>query len=87
MIINVNDVITLTDNRQFLVLSDAIYNQTRYFYLIELTDGGEQIVDNIKIVKELKDGDGSKLIAVVDYEEIDNVKEILVANLETNELE
>ncbi len=87
MEINVNDVITLKDNRQFLILSDAMFNKVRYLYLVEVTDKGEELVDNIKIVKELKTGDGSKLVTVVNPDEIDNVKEILVANLDENELE
>lgn len=86
MKINVNDVITLKDNRQFLVLSDTIYNETRYLYTIELTEEGQEIVDNVKIVKEVVTGDGSKLVTVTDYDEIDYVKEALVESLDKNEL-
>ncbi|MDD2181543.1 MAG: hypothetical protein PHW32_04155 [Bacilli bacterium] len=86
MKINVNDVITLNDNRQFLVLSETIHNEEKYFYIIELNENGQEIVDNVKIVKEVTTGDGSKLIIVKDHDEIDDVKESLVENLDKNEL-
>ena len=84
MKINVNDVITLKDNRQFLVLSDTIYNETRYLYIIELTEEGQEIVDNVKIVKEVVTGDGSKLVTVTDYDEIDCERSISESLDKTN---
>ncbi len=85
MEINVNDVITLKDNRKFLVLSETIYNDNKYYYLIELTENGEEIVDHVKIVKTLVNEKGSRLITVLDPDEIDDVKEDLVANLDKND--
>ena len=52
MNININDVVTLNDDRKFLVLSDTTYNDFKYFYLIEVTPDGEELVDRVKIVKE-----------------------------------
>ena len=85
MEININDVLTLKDNRKFLVLSETIYNDNKYYYLIELTKDGEEIVDHVKIVKTLANEKGSRLITVLDPDEIDNVKEDLVANLDKND--
>ncbi|MDD4548031.1 MAG: hypothetical protein PHI05_04760 [Bacilli bacterium] len=87
MKININDVVTLNDDRKFVVLSETIYNENKYFYLIELTSDGEEVVDNIKIVKELITEDGTKLIVVKDTDEIDDIKEDLVKNLDKNDFE
>lgn len=85
MEININDVITLNDNRKFLVLSETMFEDSKYYYLIELTENGEEIVDHVKIVKTLSTTDGTKLVTVLDPEEIDNVREELVANLDKND--
>ncbi|MFA5603349.1 MAG: hypothetical protein WDA12_00625 [Bacilli bacterium] len=87
MKININDVVTLNDDRKFVVLSETVYDETKYFYLIELTNDGEEVVDNIKIVKELITEDGTKLIVVKDSDEIDDIKEDLVKNLDKNDFE
>ncbi|NLM63604.1 MAG: hypothetical protein GX190_04760 [Mollicutes bacterium] len=87
MKININDVITLTDNRKFLVLAETLFNETKYYYLIELTEDGEQIVDHVKIVKELKEDNGMKLVVVSDPNEINDVKDDLVASLDKNNFE
>ncbi len=86
MKISINDIITLNDTRNFLVLSDTIYNQIRYLYLIEITKDGQEIVDNVKIVKEVMSDNGPKLVSITDHDEIDDVKESLVENLDKNEL-
>ncbi len=86
MKVNVNDVVTLEDNRKFLVLSETVKNNNRYFYIIEVNDQGQELVDHVKIVKEdIIDGEIS-LIPIKDHDEIDDVKEELVKKLDENDL-
>lgn len=82
MKIEINDILTFQNNKKFLVLSSTIYNNIKYYYLVEVNENGDEIVDNIKIVKELENAEGLKLINVIDLDEIELVKEALVENLD-----
>ena len=82
MKIEINDILTFQNNKKFLVLSNTIYNNVKYYYLVEVNENGDEIVDNIKIVKELESDEGLKLINVIDLDEIELVKEALVENLD-----
>lgn len=36
--ININDLVTLEDNKDYVVVSKAIYNNKNYYYLIDIND-------------------------------------------------
>ena len=38
MNININDLITLDDNKDYVVVSKAFYNNRNYYYLIDIND-------------------------------------------------
>ena len=65
MIIEKQDILTLEDNKEYVVVSKALYENTNYFYIVDLDN-----VENFKFVKienddllEIKDKDlATKLI-------------------------
>jgi|CZCB01.1.fsa_nt_gi hypothetical protein len=87
MNINVNDVLTLHNNEKYLVLADAIYNDFKYYYLVEVTEDGEEVKDRIKVVKAKIDDDQTILTEVKDTNELEVVSNLLFERLEQNNLE
>lgn len=87
MNININDVITLHNDEKYLVLADTLYHDYKYYYLIEVTEDGEEVGDRFKIVKERKDNDQIILMDVKDHEELDTVRKLLSEGLKQNNLE
>lgn len=87
MDININDVLTLHDNSKYLVLSETLYHDYKYYYLVEVTEDGEDVKDNIKIMKEKKDTDRTILVAVTNPDELEVVSKLLGENLKQNDLE
>lgn len=87
MDININDVLTLHDNSNYLVLAETLYHDFKYYYLVEVTDDGEDIKDHIKVMKEKKDTDRTILVAVTDHDELEVVSKLLGESLKQNDLE
>lgn len=44
---NIKDIITLNDNHKYQIISKTIYNETAYYYLVDIED-----ITNIKILYE-----------------------------------
>lgn len=44
---NIKDIITLNDNHKYQIISKTIYNETVYYYLVDIED-----ITNIKILYE-----------------------------------
>lgn len=82
MNIEVNDVITLHNNEKYLVLADALYNDQKYYLLIQVTEDEENIKDHFKIVKEKKDTSQTILIDVKDPNELDAVRKLFKVDSE-----
>lgn len=87
MNININDVITLHDNQKYLVLAETLYHDYKYYYLIEVTEDGEDVKDHVRIMKEKKDSDRLILLDVKDHDELEVVSKLLGEDFKQNDLE
>lgn len=47
MNINIKDIVELSDNNQYQVISKTTYNETVYYYLVDIND-----ISNIKFLYE-----------------------------------
>jgi hypothetical protein len=63
MNIEIKDIITLSDNRNYVVCSRAEYQGTVYFYLIDIENN-----ENIKFVQEKQTGEKITMLEVEDKE-------------------
>ncbi|MDD3392795.1 MAG: hypothetical protein PHE54_04575 [Bacilli bacterium] len=86
MNININEIIKLHNDLEYLVLSKTNYQNSCYYYLIEVSKD-DDIKDNVKIVKENKVEDRLFLIPVTNADELEEVSKLLSAELESNNLE
>lgn len=84
MEVNVNDVVTLGLDEKYLVLTNAMYNDAEYYYLIGVTEDGENVKDNIKIVRKEKDNEDVFLIPIEDENEAKAVAAVLLENIKNN---
>lgn len=52
MKINKLDIVTLSDNKEYVVSDDIIFNGIKYYLLVEV-DNNEEIKENAKLLKEI----------------------------------
>lgn len=80
--INVNSILTLENNKRYIVVAKAIYNETYYDYLLELSPENEKITNKIAIVKEEIKNNEISIVAVKDQNELHSVIPLLKQQLE-----
>lgn len=51
----IHKTLTFDDNKQYVVINQAIYHGKNYLLIISLTDDGENIGDKVDIVEEQKE--------------------------------
>lgn len=69
---NLNDIIKLSDNNSYLVLSKVLYNDTYYFYIVDITNNS-----NFKIVTNISDN----IIEMKDNEILDKIIKLMIFDL------
>ena len=53
----INSVLELANNEKYVVINQAIYQDTNYFLVAKISDDEKELVGDIKIVEEkMKDG-------------------------------
>lgn len=61
---NIKDIVTLSDDHKYQVVSKTIYEETTYYYLVDITD-----ISNIKILYEnidrLTEVEDSELVSLL----------------------
>lgn len=72
MNLNKNDVIKLSDNNSYLVLSKVLYNNIYYFYIVDILDNS-----NVKIVSITY----NNIIDIKDDEVLDEVIKLIIFDL------
>lgn len=79
MKLELNKIITLANNEEYLVINTVSYEETDYYYIAEVNETGDNIKDNYKIVYVSVEN-GEKLLNEVTGE--DKLKMILPLFLE-----
>lgn len=53
----INKIITLSNNKKYVVINQAIYKGVNYFFVVRTTDDEKDVTDEFRIVEEVvKDG-------------------------------
>lgn len=65
MKIEINKIITLGNNEQYLVISHVTHNSKEYYYIAELEENKKDIKDNYKIMVETVEDDKTYIDEVV----------------------
>lgn len=53
----INKIMTLNDGKKYIVLNQAIYKETNYFFVVRITEDESDVTDEFRIIEEvLKDG-------------------------------
>jgi len=55
MNIRPNTIITLENNKRYVVLNETIWNNRHYFLVMEVAENKEVIPNNVAIFEEIKD--------------------------------
>jgi hypothetical protein len=78
------NIITLASGEKYTIAEILDYNDTKYLYLIEV-DEEEELLDNYRIVKAIKDVNNNYGIDdILDEKELSEIKEILLPLVEIN---
>ena len=65
----INKIITLKDGKKYIILNQAIYKDTNYFFVVGVTENGEDVTEEFRIVEEVKK-DSKKYIRDVKDEKL-----------------
>lgn len=57
----INKIMTLKDGKKYIILNQAIYKETNYFFVVGITNDGEDVTEEFRIVEEIKKN-GKKFI-------------------------
>ena len=68
-------IVTLNDNIEYFILSEAVYNNNKYFYMTSLEDKSK-----VMICRE----DNGKLVAINDKETIANLVLLFDKDIQTS---
>lgn len=66
-----DQLITLENGRKYIITSDVIYEENKYYLLAGVLEDESDINHEFKIVKEIKNNDGVFVIEI-DDEELNN---------------
>ena len=67
----IHKTLTFDDNKQYIVINQAIYHGKNYLLLVGVTPDGEDINDDVDIVEEQKEGEKLFFASVEDPELFD----------------
>lgn len=65
----INKIMTLKDGKKYIVLNQAIYKETNYFFIVGVTQDLEDVTEEFRIVEEVSH-DGKKYIKNVEDEKM-----------------
>ncbi len=57
MVNNIGKVFVLDSGDKYIVSKQAIYKNDNYYVVLKLSEDGEEITDDIKFIKEVKEND------------------------------
>lgn len=60
----INKLLTLKNNKKYVVLNQAIYKEKNYFYVVGVTEDESDVLDEFKILEEFKK-DGTTYVRTV----------------------
>lgn len=82
MNIELHTVLTLDDNEKYIVVAKANYEGNSYDYLLQLSADGEDVTEEVAVVKEEKENDRLYIVEVNDKNELDKLAPIFCEQLE-----
>ena len=53
----INKIMTLTDGKKYIILNQAIYKETNYFFVVRLSEDLTNIEEEFRIIEEVKKDD------------------------------
>ncbi len=65
----INKIITLKTGRKYIVLNQAVYKKINYFFVVGVTEDGEDVTEEFRIIEEVQK-DGKKYIRDVKDEKM-----------------
>ncbi len=65
----INKIMTLKDGKKYIILNQAIYKEKNYYLAVRITDNGEDVTDEFRIIEEI-DKDNKKYIRDVKDEKM-----------------
>ena len=65
----INKIMTLTDGKKYIILNQAIYKETNYFFVVKVSDDLVNIEEEFRIIEEIKK-DGKRYIRDVKDEKM-----------------
>ena len=77
-----NKVLTFGDGSKYVIASTSIYDNNKYYYLVEVNEEAEDIQDGFKIVKEVEENGKVILKKVTEEVELETVSKFLANNLQ-----
>ena len=58
----IHKTLTFDDDKQYIVINQAIYHGKNYLLLVGITPDGEDVNDDVDIVEEQKEGENYSLL-------------------------
>lgn len=80
--IGLHTVLTLDDNEKYIVVAKAIYEGNSYDYLLQLSADGEEVTEQVAVVKEEKEDNRLYIVEVNDQHQIDQLAPLFCKQLE-----
>ena len=53
----INKIMTLTDGKKYIILNQAIYKETNYFFVVRVSEDLTNIAEEFRIIEEVKKDD------------------------------
>jgi len=53
----INKIMTLTDGKKYIILNQAIYKETNYFFVVRVSEDLANIEEEFRIIEEIKKDD------------------------------
>lgn len=82
MNIELHTVLTLDDNEKYIVIAKTNYEGNAYDYLLQLSADGEEVTEQVAIVKEEKEDNRLYIVEVNDKKELDQLAPLFCKQLE-----
>jgi len=78
------DIITLDDDKQYVLSYEAFYNEKKYYLLIETNDQ-EELLEGAMLVRSEIENDQTNLYMIQDEQELETVHNIFQKLIEAEE--
>ena len=82
MNIELHTVLTLDDNEKYIVIAKTNYEVYAYDYLLQFSADGEEVNEQVAIVKEEKEDNRLYIVEVNDKKELDQLAPLFCKQLE-----